>query len=204
MFKRQIIIILVAFTFLLGSGGYDHGTATGKGQLEIDLTWNPFDLIEFGQTYIVAGFGITNCFDLHAYFAHQTDGDNNFYYGLFYQFLETKYIDLATAVGLRQYTNSSAQDIFVPQLLYTIKMKSGFSIGGAFITVQRLEDKQLKNKGTAFDMALYIPLNKILPIPKFVDDIKLAIGIFSPTVFDATPFGFFPTYSVDIKFKKFY
>ena len=119
MLKNIIIIILISVFPLFSSGGYDHGTSTGQGQLELDFTWNPFDLIEFGQTYIVIGYGITNRLDIHGYYAHQTDQDN-YYYGVFYQFIDSKYLDLATAIGKRHYTISNEDDLFFPPCFFAV------------------------------------------------------------------------------------
>ena len=47
MTRIIIILVFVLAIPLFGSGGYDHGTSTGKGQLEIDFTWNPFNIIEY-------------------------------------------------------------------------------------------------------------------------------------------------------------
>ena len=39
----KILLIVIVISKLLASGGFDHGTSTGKGQLELDFTWNPFN-----------------------------------------------------------------------------------------------------------------------------------------------------------------
>ena len=99
-----IIILYLSVPLLYASGGYDHGTSTGKGKLQIDLTWNPFNYFENGQSYIVVGYGITKRLDIHGYFCDHSNyhnGVNSYYYGLFYQFLDSKYLDLATALGKR-------------------------------------------------------------------------------------------------------
>lgn len=203
-FKNIILIISFAVIPIFSSGGYDHGTSTGKGQLELDFTWNPFNLIEFGQTYIVIGYGLTNHLDIHGYYAHQTDKQDNYYCGLFYQFVDTKYLDLATAIGRRQYTVSEIEDIFFPQLLFNVKFSKGFTIGGAFINIQEITKNELQYRGTAFDIALYLPLSGVIKLPKFVHELKLALGIFNPGVFEPDRGDFLPTYSVDVKFKKFF
>ncbi len=200
--SKCIIIILITVFPLFSSGGYDHGTSTGRGQLELDFTWNPFNLIEFGQTYIVAGYGLTNYLDIHGYYAHQTDGRDNYYYGIYYQFIDSKYIDLATAVGKRLYTESDVNDLFFPQLLFNFKLGQDFTVGGALVNIKRNIDGSLKAKGTAFDIAMYIPISKEIDVPKFIDDIKLAFGVFNPGVFDSDHGKFLPTYSIDITFKK--
>ena len=202
MLKNVILIIIISAIPIFSSGGYDHGTSTGKGQLELDITWNPFNLIEFGQNYIVAGYGLTNRFDVHGYYAQKTDGRNNYYFGLFYQFIDLKYIDLATAVGRRNYTESDVNDLFFPQLLFNFKLGQDFTIGGAWVNIKRITNNSLKTEGSAFDIAMYIPLSKEISLPKFIREIKLAFGIFNPGVFDSDHGKFLPTYSIDITFKK--
>lgn len=201
--KYILIVIFISVMPIFSSGGYDHGTSTGKGQLELDFTWNPFDIIEFGQTYIVIGYGLTDHLDLHGYYAQQTDKDDNYYYGLFYQFVDTRYLDLATAIGRRQYTVSDVKDLFFPQLLFNIKFSKDLTVGGAFINIQRITNNTLKSRGTAFDIAIYLPLSGIVKLPKFVHELKFAFGIFNPGVFEPDHGSFLPTYSIDITFKKF-
>ncbi len=204
MFKNVIIIILILLCPIFPSGGYDHGTSTGKGQLELDFTWNPFDLIEFGQTYIVIGYGLTDRLDIHGYYSHQTDHQDNYYYGLYYQFIDKKYLDLASAVGKRHYTVSKEDDLFFPQLLFNIKFNKKFTVGGAFVNIQRMANNTISAKGTAFDIAMYLPLSGVVKLPKFVHELKLALGVFNPGVFDPDHGDFLPTYSIDITFKKFF
>jgi len=188
---------------IFSSGGYDHGTSTGKGLLELDLTWNPFDLIEFGQSYIVVGYGLTDNLDVHGYYAHQIDKEDNYYYGLFYQFIDTKYLDLATAIGRRHYKISDIEDLFFPQLLFNFKVSKNFTIGGAFVNIQRITNRKLKSRGEAFDIAIYIPLSGVVKLPKFIHELKLALGIFNPGVFEPYHGNYLPTYSIDITFQKF-
>ena len=203
MFKNVIIIIFILIIPIFGSGGYDHGTSTGKGQLELDFTWNPFDIIEFGQTYIVIGYGLTSRLDIHGYYAHQTDHQDNYYYGLFYQFVDKKYLDLATAIGRREYTLSNVIDLFFPQLLFNIKFSEDLTVGGAFVNIQRNKNNKLQSHGTAFDVAIFLPLSGVVKLPKFVHELKVALGIFNPGMFELDHGKFLPTYSIDITFKKF-
>jgi len=202
--NRIIIILVFGLAIpLFGSGGYDHGTSTGKGQLELDFTWNPFDVIEFGQSYIVIGYGLTDCIDIHGYYSHQADHQDNYYYGLFYQFVNAKYLDLATAIGRRHYTVSEINDLFFPQLLYNIKISKDLTIGGAFVNIQRITEKTLHPRGTAFDIAMHIPLSNAVKLPKYIHEIKLVLGMFNPGVFESDHGKFLPTYSIDITFNKF-
>lgn len=201
--KIKLITILFLFVIpLYASGGYDNGTATGKGQLELDLTWNPFDLIEYGQTYVVISLGITSRFDLHSYYAHQTNDQDNYYYGLFYQFIDNKYIDLATAVGRRQYTKSNTEDLFFPQFLFSIYTVKDMIIGGALVNIKRKTISGYNNKGIAFDIAISIPIINVINAPKCIDDLRLTIGLFNPGIFEPDHGDFLPTYSIDITFKK--
>ena len=81
------ILILYLFVYpLFSSGAYDHGTSTGKGKLQIDLTWNPFNYFKNGQSYVVLGYGLTNKLDLHGYYSdhgNYNNGVNSYYYGIF-------------------------------------------------------------------------------------------------------------------------
>ncbi|MEE9189573.1 MAG: hypothetical protein V3U16_02260 [Candidatus Neomarinimicrobiota bacterium] len=191
------IVLLSASVF--GSGAYDHGTATGKGKLQIDLTLNPFNSLEFGQTYVVLGYGLTNRLDIHGYFANQTSGENNYYVGVFYQFLNHEYLDLATALGTRQYINSPVKHLFFPQLLYNIKFNSKFSLGGSIVTIQDIKEGKLEELGIALDIALFIPLTSLVSLPDFIEEFKLSIGAFKPGI-DKPDFGkFLPTYSLNFK-----
>ena len=55
-----IYIYFFFYAFINASGAYDHGTSTGKGKFEIDITWNPMNYFKHGQSYLVFGYGITN------------------------------------------------------------------------------------------------------------------------------------------------
>ena len=57
-FKQYIkyLVLITLISFIRASGGYDHGTSTGRGQFEIDFTWNPFNYFKYGQNYLVFGY----------------------------------------------------------------------------------------------------------------------------------------------------
>ena len=158
MFKNIILIIIISVVQVFSSGGYDNGTATGKGQLELDFTWNPFDIIKNGQSYIVFGYGLTDLLDIHVYYSHKTYEDK-YYYCLFYQFADTKYLDLATAIGGRQYTKRThIKDLFFPQLLYNIKFYKDLTVGGALVNVLRNTDNPIlipRNKCSGLSIFLH-------------------------------------------------
>ena len=202
-----LILVGIAYT----SGGFDHGTSTGKGQLQLDFTWNPFNYFQNGQSYIVLGYGINKNLDIHAYITDHV-GDrkiiDSYYYGLFYQFIDFKSLDLATAIGRRKIVSKKYYHIFFPQLFYNFKFKNDFSIGGSIVKVQK-ESKNIFKKTNdswhTFDIALFIPITSLFSKYKKIDNVKLGIGLFKTEFLKTrnnTPF--LPTYSLDIKFKHLY
>ena len=201
--KQYLIILSLAVVPLFPSGGYDHGTATGKGLLELDFTWNPFNIFEQGQSYVVLGYGFTDRFDIHGYYSIHTEGFHSYYAGLFFQFLKLEKIDLATAVGMRINRGNKNSDLFLPQLLYTIKLKGGYSVGGSFVNIMSDLNQSVESMPLAMDVALFIPLNRYLSLPSFIKDLKLGIGLFNPVTNNAIdPGQYIPTYSIDIKFSR--
>jgi hypothetical protein len=199
--KQYLIILSLAIVPLFPSGGYDHGTSTGKGLLELDFTWNPFNIFEQGQSYVVLGYGLTNRLDIHGYYSIHTEGFHSYYAGLFYQFLRSEKVDLATAVGMRINRENKNSDLFLPQLLYTIKLKGEYSVGGSFVNIMGDVNQSVKSMPLAMDVAFFIPLNRYLPLPDSVKDLKLGVGLFNPvTNSTIDPGQFIPTYSIDIKF----
>ena len=138
----KLIYIIFFYSILFGSGGYDHGTSAGKGNLDISLTWNPFGYFEQGQSYMVLGYGITNRFDLHAYFSAKNNTDGNYYAGFSFQFYKSSKFDFSTAIGIRKYVSNSNTHIFTPQLLYTIHLNNKIDIGGSFVDIREKNLKQ--------------------------------------------------------------
>ncbi len=199
--KQYLIILSLAVVPLFPSGGYDHGTSTGKNLLELDFTWNPFNIFEQGQSYIVLGYGLTDRLDIHGYYSIHTEGFHTYYAGLFFQFLKSEKVDLATAAGMRINGRNKNNDLFFPQLLYTIKLKDGYSVGGSFVNIMGDVNQSVELMSLAMDVALFIPLNRYLPLPDTVRDLKLGVGLFNPVTNSAVDSGkFIPTYSIDIKF----
>ena len=201
--KQYLIILSLAVVPLFPSGGYDHGTSTGKKLLELDITWNPFNMFEQGQSYVVLGYGLTDRWDIHGYYSIHTEGFHTYYAGLFFQFLRSEKIDLATAVGMRINRENKNTDLFLPQLLYTINLKGEYSVGGSFVNIMGNVNQSVKSMPLAVDVAFFIPLNRYLPLPDSVKDLKLGVGLFNPvTNSTIDPGQFIPTYSIDIKFDK--
>ena len=191
-----------------GSGAFDHGTATGQGKLEVDITWNPFDIIEDGQSYLMINYGILDKVDIHAYYAdhdNYKNGIKSYYFGLFYQFSDESYLDLATAIGVRKMQDKSKYDLFFPQILYNIKMKNDYSIGGSIVKViensSTFLSNNLSNNWFTLDISLFIPITPFLPKFKSIEKIKLGIGLFNRGIGNKlTESKFLPAYSIDFLF----
>tara|TARA_B100000029_G_scaffold301281_1_gene294165 strand:+ start:18208 stop:18819 length:612 start_codon:yes stop_codon:yes gene_type:complete len=200
--KIICIVLTLLFSCLFSSGGFDNGTSAGKDRLELDITWNPFNYFKQGQSYAVFSYGLQNRFDLHGYYSIHTEGFHTYYIGLFYQFFSSKKLDLATAVGSRQNRTTKLNDIFFPQILYTINFNNNYAIGGSFVNIIQSNNNKVNDFPIAIDIALLVPIEKFFKLPKNISDIKLALGMFNPVTNSSIAKGkFIPTYSIDIKFK---
>ena len=139
------------------SGAYDNGTATGKGKFGLDLTWNPLNYFPEGQSYFVLSYGFSDKFDFHSYYSHPANGVDNYYFGFFYQLHKNMYLDLATAIGMRQYWPISQKHLFFPQLLYTLYVYKNLRLGGSVIALRDFNNLN-KLLGRSFDIGIIIPL----------------------------------------------
>jgi hypothetical protein len=185
----------------MSSGGFDNGTSAGKGQLKLDFTWNPFNYFKQGQSYAVFSYGLQNRLDIHGYYSIHTEGFHTYYVGLFYQFLSSGKLDLATAIGSRTNRSTELKDIFFPQILYTINLDNNYAIGGSFVNIINSNKKQVDETPIAIDIALLLPIKKFFKLPKNISEMKLALGVFNPVTNSSVEKGkFIPTYSIDIKF----
>jgi len=199
LFIGVFVIFYYSTSIVIASGGYDNGTATGKGKLGLDLTWNPFNYFPEGQSYIVASYGFSEKFDIHGYYSTPASGSDNYYLGFFYQFYKNNNLDLATAVGIRQYRPKSHRHLFAPQMLYTLHVFNGLRLGGSLVTLRDI-DRNNKLIGTTVDIALIIPLFKSGPINGRINSVDFCIGAFKPVLWKPHNWGWHPTYSLDIKF----
>jgi len=192
--KKTKLLSLLLPIFLMASGGYDHGTSAGKRNLDVSLTWNLFHYFEQGQSYVVLGYGLTHRLDIHGYYSATHNGSDNYYGGLSYQFLNTPFLDLSTAVGMRAYTDNSDLHLFMPQLLYTVKLSKRIRVGGSFVDIrsQNLE----VSSGITSDLFLMV---KIYENEKYKIDITA--GGFNPVLWEPKGGDWYPTYSLDIKIK---
>lgn len=191
----KLIYLILSLSIVFGSGGYDNGTATGKGKFQLDITWNPFNKIEFGQTYAVMHYGITDRIDLHGYISSHKSSYYTWYGGLFYQFYKSNRLDLATAIGTRKQFDKNVTHLFLPQLLYTVNINNKLNIGGSFVEVRNHNAE--KNYGVAVDVALFY---QIKYETKKIEGISIGVGGFHPSTWKSDSY-FLPTYSIDIKFK---
>ena len=195
MNHRILISFFLFFSVLFGSGGYDNGTATGRGKFQLDITWNPFDKIEFGQTYAIISYGITDQLDLHGYISRHTGPFHTWYAGIFYQFYNSHKIDLATAIGLRKRFDESWIHIFMPQILYTVNINDSFYLGGSLVDVRNRKNSE--SIGVAIDTGIFY---KLKYKTKYIESISFGISGLHPATWKPKTY-FLPTYSVDIKFK---
>ena len=193
----------------MASGGYDHGTAAGKGNWNISLTWNPFNYFEHGQSYMVLGYGLTKRLDIHGYYSAIHNGSDNYYGGLSYQFLNTPFLDLSTAVGMRAYTDNSVLHLFLPQLLYTVKLSDRIRIGGSFVDIRSVSlfDNSTRDKDTStgsVEGKLGVAKDVFLMVKVYENEkykIDITAGGFNPVLWEPEYGDWYPTYSIDIKLK---
>ena len=205
MIRKKLIYLYLFFSIVFASGGYDHGTAAGKGNWDISLTWNPFNYFDQGQSYAVLGYGLTHRLDIHGYYSYTHIGNNNYYGGFSYQFYKSKRLDLSTAIGIRKYRNEKTTHLFLPQLLYTVRVTNRIGIGGSWVKIKdksgslfdkSTRDKKDKKLGMATDVFLMV---KIYENEKYKIDITS--GGFNPVLWEPKDGDWYPTYSIDIKIK---
>jgi len=193
--KVKLIYLILFTEIVFGSGGYEIGTATGKGKFQLDLTWNPFGKFKYGQTYVVMNYGITKRFDIHGYISQHPGDYRTWYLGLFYQFLNMKKLHLATAVGVRRRFDKGWTNIFAPQLLYTGLITERLYLGGSFVDVRNQSFDF--SYGVAIDIGVFY---KLKFETKLIESISIGMGGFHPATWNPSTY-FLPTYSLDVKFK---
>ena len=192
MFRSTVLIVSFLTTpLLMASGGYDNGTPAGAGNVDIDITWNPFDVFDKGQSYVVWGYGLTDKVDFHGYVTHEASSKtNHIYMGFMDNVFQNKCLDLSTAYGIR-YRKDEYHSYF-PQLLYTFKLPSAYELAGSVVNVYNHSKE--KNLGVSCDIALRVPL-RFSGLPKMIKETKFSIGAFK-----SASGSIYPTYSVDFKF----
>lgn len=189
MKKLIFLSVFIISNYVFSSGGYDNGSPARKYNLDLEITINPANYIENGQSYVVWGYGLTNRLDFHGYFSHTKD-INQIYLGFMYNFFSNKYLDLSTATGVRFIHNR--KDAFLPQLLYTIKLPKRFDIIGSFVNVVT---KEKKTSGVTYDIAVRAPVKFLEKIIPKVKQVKFALGAFK-----GVSNKWYPTYSLDFRF----
>jgi hypothetical protein len=190
--KSKLIYIFLLNSIVFGWGGFDNGTAIGKGKFRLDLTMNLMNKFHYGQSYAVLKYGINDRFNIHGYFSSHNEVYFTWYTGLFYQFLKLRKIDISTAIGIRQKVNDSLVDFFFPQLLYNIHISKKIAIGGSIVGVKQ-NNFNLK---PSIDIGLSYKLNYK---SKLIDDITIVLSGFHPATWSADTF-FLPTYSLNLTF----
>ncbi len=193
--SSKLIYLIISISIVFASGGYDNGTAINKNKFKLDLTWNPFDKIYYGQTYAVLRYGVTDKFNFQGYISKHPGKYFTWYTGLFYQFYKSSKLDLSTAVGIRKRFDKSWTHLFFPQLLYTYNINDKFSIGGSVVNV--LNPSEKLNYGSTIDITF---LHKLNYQSEIIESISIGIGGFHPVTWKSKSY-FLPTYSIDISFK---
>jgi hypothetical protein len=186
------LLCIIIPVFLFGSGGYENGTSAGKGKFRLDITLNPFNLISYGQSYAVLGYGLTDKVDIHGYFSDHAGNYKTWYAGIFFQFYNSKKLDLATAVGFRQRSSQNWTQIFTPQLIYTLHLTKKVNIGGSFVNVIHQNTYNL-----AIDAGLFYKFDYK---SKQIENISIGFSAFRPASMNSEN-NFLPTYSININFK---
>jgi len=190
--------LIVSSNMVYASGAFDKGTAAGKGNFELNITINPFDLVSYGQNYGVLSYGIHDRVDIVSYYSMHKNGTQSYYFGGFYQFLKNNNLDLGTGAGIRK-TIGNGNDLFFPQLLYNIKLPNNFTIGGSYVQVLDIEEK-FKNKGYAIDVTFYTPLTIIKKISPKIIEAFIGFGVFKNTNMDIGQDKLYLQYSLDMIF----
>ena len=89
-----------------------------------------------------------------------------------------------------------------------LKLNNNFSFGGSFVNVKKdteLLMKKTKTDWLAIDIAFFIPLTRYFKKSRTIEEVKIGIGTFKTGLGTGVPTSpFMPTYSIDIKFKRFY
>ena len=115
---KKILVYTFFYSFIVSSnmvyasGAYDKGTAAGKGNFELNLTINPFNLVSYGQNYGVLSYGIHDRVDIVSYYSMHKNRTQSYYFGGFYQFIKNKNLDLGTAVGIRKTIGNTKETIY--------------------------------------------------------------------------------------------
>ena len=201
-FGYVIIVFFICFCSFkttYASGGYDNGTSNGKSFFALDITWNPFNYFENGQSYIVLSYGLTEKVDIHGYYSRPVNYEDNYYFGIFYQFYKKKLIDLSTAIGFRKYISKPTTHLFAPQILYTLNVYNQFRIGGSFVAIRNI-DKNYELVGTSVDVSMIIPIFSFDQNHR-LKSLDFCLGAFRPVLWNPNNSKWHPTYSIDLKFR---
>tara|TARA_B100000579_G_scaffold298817_1_gene248900 strand:- start:849 stop:1493 length:645 start_codon:yes stop_codon:yes gene_type:complete len=203
--KRLVFLFYFSLSLIIlqdslnASGGYDNGTSVGKGNLGLDLTWNPFNYWKKGQSYAVISYGLSHSLDIHGYYSIPVEGSDNYYLGIFYQFYKNKYLDLATAIGVRQYLDEYDKHLFAPQLLFTLYITKEYRFAGSFVSLKNIKDN--KSLGTTIDISLIFPLKYFEKDNSKLKNIDFCIGLFKPVLWKPDRLNWHPTYSINFIYK---
>jgi hypothetical protein len=155
---------------------------------------------------VVLGYGLTKRLDIHGYYSATHNGGVNYYGGLSYQFLNTPFLDLSTAVGMRAYTDNSDLHLFMPQLLYTVKLSGRISVGGSLVNIRSVSNSRRdKDTSTGSVQGKFgVTKDVFLMVNIFENEkykIDITAGGFNPVLWEPKSGDWYPTYSIDIKIR---
>ena len=158
---------------------------------------------------MVLGYGLTKRLDIHSYYSASHNGGDNYYGGLSYQFLDTPFLDLSTSVGMRAYMDNSNMHLFLPQLLYTVKLSDRIYVGGSFVDIRgvSLFDNSTRDKDTSTGSVqgkFGVTKDVFLMVNIYENEkykIDITAGGFNPVLWEPKGGDWYPTYSIDIKIK---
>jgi len=169
------VALIILFSSTTAYGLFDTGTAMGKGKFEIDVAVNPFESVDYGQNFAFLHYGIGNGFEVHGYVSKWGtiyDWNNSTYetyMGILKQWANFRYVDLATAIGIRKVLNPANDTSLIgPGILYTLKINPVFRISGHLQLISSIfqrpggfETAPL-NLGYTSEIGLYFMLTKHL------------------------------------------
>ena len=200
MLKYKIFNTIFVISLINASGAYDIGSSAGKNNWDISITLNPFNLIDYGQDYLVISYGLTNKIDMVNYISKHYNGTKSYYLGGLYQFMDNDQLDLSTAIGVRKVVNiEKSNDLFFPQILYNYKINNKYSIGGSIVKVGKIYHKSIKHTGISIDLGLYKQLPFIHKKNKLIKDAYFGFGVFKNSEMKLLPDRIYFHYSFDFK-----
>ena len=185
-----MVAVMVVLVCLLNNSVlalFDTGTVLQKGKIELDVALNPSESIVNGQNFAFLQYGLGSGYEVHGYvskygtfFTHKND-TWEYYGGILKQWLSYKQLDLATSVGIRAKTLSTAKPCLIgPGVLYTINLTKVWRVAGHLQYIGELVAGGVRafNRGYTAEMGLYY---------RFSYGFEIAAGLFMNSGADVRP-----------------